>query len=70
METTLTPSHQDDFQHVSIDVDVEDFDHQTEQVEALQGHPAEGGQQRVVESKSHVETKAWRGGLCSHLTGN
>lgn len=65
----LTPSHHAEFEQVSPDVDVEDFDQQKVEMQTLQGHPAERGQQGVMKTKTHVKTKFREGHCCYCLTG-
>lgn len=50
--TPLTPSHHAEFKQVSTDVDVEDSDKEKVEVESLQSHPAEGGQQGPVQKET------------------
>lgn len=59
--TPLTPPHHAELEQVSPDVDVEDSDQQKIEVEPLQGHPAERGQQGIVKRESHVKAQP-RGG--------
>lgn len=67
--TPLTPSHHAELEQVSPDIDVEDSDEEKVEVEPLQGHPAEGGQQAVVKREGHVEAKPSRGLCCHPLAG-
>lgn len=38
-------------------------------MKSFHGHPAEGGQQGVVKTKSHVKASPSGGQCCHHLTG-
>lgn len=38
-------------------------------MESLQGHPAESGQQGIVERNGHVKTKPGGGHCCHRVTG-
>lgn len=48
-EAGLTPAHRAELEHVSPDVDVVDAHQEEVEVEALDGHPGEAAEQRVVQ---------------------